>query len=759
VQRLFHHSIAHPWVSIGVGVALALALGTGILKLRIDNSTSGMFPTNDPEVDYWHNVQANFTPDPDLVAIVRSGELFEPETLREVRQLAARFAEVSGVREARSLFSIEAMRSETLAYRGQTFNRLVPAPLLDPNTAVDPTALRDSIRSDPLLRGIFINEAGTAMAIHLFLNQPGENDGAFDERTVAALEEVIESFGGGPASDAYLFGRTFVKAAVTEAIWRNLIVLVPIAIGVVALLILVFFRAPMVVPIPLITGGLSVLATLGLMGTLGIALNPISSTVVVLMLVIGCSEDIHLISEYALGIRNGLSQLEAVRAIGPSVGLAALLATLTTSLGFLAIVPNPIPQLREFALVCAVGVPINFVLTILMVPSFLRLLPVPWSFHARSDARPPLTSQVTAFLLPLIHRRIPVFAAFLLLSILAALGISRLEINTDYLRFFPSESFVNSTAERFSRDLGGTSAFSVAIETGRDRGVYQLDSLRQLTEFSDQLKARFTHSLGVTDLIRKVLAERTESPDLPASQDELDAVTTLIPRFLLEPVVDHDGSRALIRVRSAHSGSEGLRADEETVRQLARDLLPPGFEVRTTGEILLLHRFADQVAGQLAQGLLLLLAAILVVFLITFRSFRFCSIGILSNIFPALVTLGFMGWTGIPLSLGTFCIAIIALGISTDDSIHFLVRYQHEIQSGCEPATALTNTFTKELRPIVLTTIALTAGFLVLGFSSLLLHREAAVVYAVAFLAALVADLLLLPSLLVSHKPTSSPGR
>jgi predicted RND superfamily exporter protein len=71
----------------------------------------------------------------------------------------------------------------------------------------------------------------------------------------------------------------------------------------------------------------------------------------------------------------------------------------------------------------------------------------------------------------------------------------------------------------------------------------------------------------------------------------------------------------------------------------------------------------------------------------------------------------------------------------------------------------LTNTLTKELRPIVLTTIALTAGFLVLGFSSLLLHREAAVVYAVAFLAALVADLLLLPSLLVSHKPTSSPGR
>ncbi len=755
MQRLFRKSIAHPWVSIGIGAALSVALGTGILELRIDNTTSGMFPANDPEVDYWHNVQTNFTPDPDLVAIVPSEELFDADTLREVRQLANRLAEVFGIREERSLFSIEAMRSETLTYRGQTVRRLVPAPLLDPNTARDPSSLRDSIRSEPLLRGNFINESGSAMAIHLFLDQPDKSDGGFEERTVGAVEGVIESFGGGPASDAYLFGRTFVKAAVTESIWRNLIVLAPIAIAVVALLILVFFRAPMVVPIPLITGGLSVLATLGLMGFLGIAINPISSTVVVLLLVIGCSEDIHLISEYAQGIRNGLSRLDAVRAIGPSVGLAALLATLTTSLGFLAIVPNPIPQLREFALVCAVAVPINFVITILVVPALLRLLPVPRSFRPGSGWIPALTSQVTAFLLRLIHRRVPVIAAFLLASILSAVGISRLEVNTDYLRFFPSDSFVNSTADRFARDFGGTSAFSVAVETGQARGVYQLDSLRQLNEFSDQLKEYFTHSLGVTDLIRKVLAERTESPDLPASQEELDAVTTLIPRFLLEPFVDHDGSRALIRLRSDNSGSEGLRADREIVTRLASEVLPPEFTVRTTGEILLLHRFADQVTGQLAQGLLLLLAAILVVFFVTFKSVRFCVIGILSNVFPALVTLGFMGWAGIPLSIGTFSIAIIALGISTDDSIHFLVRYRHEIQSGCEPATALTNTFVKELRPIVLTTIALTAGFLVLGFSSLLLHQEAAVVYAVAFLAALLADLLLLPSLLVRHKPIS----
>jgi hypothetical protein len=131
------------------------------------------------------------------------------------------------------------------------------------------------------------------------------------------------------------------------------------------------------------------------------------------------------------------------------------------------------------------------------------------------------------------------------------------------------------------------------------------------------------------------------------------------------------------------------------------------------------------------------------------------AIGVMTNLFPSLVTLGFMGWTGISLGVGTFAIAIVALGISADDTLHFMVRYRAERQRGGSLDGVVARAFSKELRPVLVTTSAVTAGFLVLGLSSLLLHREAAVLYAVAFIAALVADLLLLPCLLAGGRRQS----
>jgi predicted RND superfamily exporter protein len=191
-----------------------------------------------------------------------------------------------------------------------------------------------------------------------------------------------------------------------------------------------------------------------------------------------------------------------------------------------------------------------------------------------------------------------------------------------------------------------------------------------------------------------------------------------------------------------------MSEDANEVRRMAKAILPPEYEVRVTGEMLVLHQFADQVTHQLVQGLLLLSTSLAVIFLVVFRSLRLMVVGILANAFPLVVTLGCMGWADIPLSLGTFSVAIVALGMSVDDTIHFMVRFSDEKRRGRVTRDAVSNAFCKEIRPVLATTVAVSVGSLVMCLSSLFINQEGAILYAVAFMSALVADIFLLPCLL-----------
>ncbi len=742
---IFHHLIVRPRTCLAIGALLTLALGLGVVRLQIDNSTSGLFLDDDPDVGYWGDVRANFGPDPDLFVIVRSGDLFGGGALGAARELAAAVAAVPGVRRAVSLFNVRTMREETFEVGGRSYQRVAPGTVLArlPATVAESKRVRMEILGDSVLRDTLVNGAGNAMVVGLEIDvSPG--GGSTEEAVVAAvvattkaLTTTLEAAG----LEVEVYGRAFVKAAITESIWENLALLGPVALVVVLGIILAAFRSVVAMALPLLTGVTSVLATLGLMGYLGIAMTPISSTVVVLVLVIGCVEDIHLVAGYARGIRAGRERIEAVRALGETTIPASVLAVLTTVLGFLAIVPSPVPQLREFAVACAAGVLINFVLTLLFVPALLGLLPIPRAFRRTSS----VGGRVTEGCGRILRARGWVLGGFAVSAAVAGLGVARLETDTDYLRFFPADSPVNEIAERVSNDFGGSAVFSVAVETERADGIYEWETFRALNAFSGRLEERFGHALSVGDLLREL------PRDPPTSQADLDELIALLPRSLLSPFVDHDGSRALIRVRSSSSGSKGMRLDAEAVKALADEVLPAGIEVRISGELPLLHRFADEVVGGLVQGLALLLAAVGLVFGLAFRSWRCGAIGVVVNFFPSVVTLGLMGWMGIPLGVGTFAIAIVALGISADDTLHFLVRQRAERRRGGPPNGAVAVAFATELQPVLVTTVAVTVGFLVLGLSSLALHREAAVLYAVAFGSALVADLLLLPCLLAGR--------
>ncbi len=165
-----------------------------------------------------------------------------------------------------------------------------------------------------------------------------------------------------------------MRSDLTAKIRADQQVFLPLSVLVLLLTLALSLRRATAALMPLVTAGVSVLWTLGFMGWLGIPVNIMTSIVPALVIIIGSTEDIHLLAEYAAGVRDGLGRRAAIGRMADNMGVAVLLTFVTTYLGFLSIALNDIQLLYQFGLVASSGLFFNFVITVVLVPVMLRFI-------------------------------------------------------------------------------------------------------------------------------------------------------------------------------------------------------------------------------------------------------------------------------------------------------------------------------------------------------------------------------------------------
>ncbi len=468
-------------------------------------------------------------------------------------------------------------------------------------------------------------------------------------------------------------------------ILRDLLLLGPVALLVIGAIIFLFFRSRAAVFLPLLTGSLSVVATLGFMGWVGFEFSIFLSTIVVLLLVVGCTEDLHILSDHLDNVRDGMENLTAIREVGRSLGRALILTMSTTTLGFLSIVFTDFAGLQQFAISCAFGMTVNFLITILVVPACLALVPPRVPPDARGEGNGFL-ARVEALLQSTLrqHRR-PALALLALMLAGAGFGVSRLEVNTDYLRFFYEDSGIVRSYRRFLDAFGGANYLTVTAESGKLNGFEDPDRLRELREFHRALGRECGHPIGYLDLLGEFLRV---SPPESAGPDGLPTAAALrdfrkiVPREVLKPFLDYDGSRTAIRLRIHAPTSADVVRLERRILALAGTTFGPEVEVRVAGDVLIIGRLCELITGRLLVNLVILTLTVALLIAISVRSLLIGGLAILPNLFPVIITLGAMGWLDIPMSVGTFPVTLVAFGVTVDDTIHLLARHHLERKRG-----------------------------------------------------------------------------
>jgi predicted RND superfamily exporter protein len=224
----------------------------------------------------------------------------------------------------------------------------------------------------------------------------------------------------------------------------------------------------------------------------------------------------------------------------------------------------------------------------------------------------------------------------------------------------------------------------------------------------------------------------------------------MIPKTELQrfTTVNHGRSNVIIRTGEVGS-SDILRLTAGIEDQLAQIDFPEGITARVTGNAVLLARSADGIATGQPISVAVAALSIFVLVSIGLRSIGLGAVAMVPNLVPVLVYFGILGLGAAPLSLPTSLIGCMALGIAIDDTVHYIVRYRAERHRGADPQAAARLTTRFVGRPIAITTVVLSMGFLMVTFSDFATLQEFGLLSALTMAICLVTDLILLPAILV----------
>ncbi|MGJ8638641.1 MAG: MMPL family transporter [Opitutaceae bacterium] len=735
----------HPFLSAALTLILVLGMAPGMMKLKIDASSDGLLTRGDPDVAFYHETKELFGDDVNLSIIVSAKDVFQKSILETVERLSLEGEVLDGVSRVVSLSTVSNLKGRDGVLNTDPLLSYIPD---DPDELA--TVREDALTNDNLV-GEVINAEGTTTAIHYSIESRPDDVG-FDDRLVKAVDNLIQQelarYSG--EVDIYQIGAPYLKTQIVEYIKRDWRVLGPASTLVILLSLLFFFRSLVAIIVPCVTGIISVLVTFGFMGYCGFTINPVTIIIPTLLLVVGCTEDIHLIAEYAWGLGNKEKKYEAIRNMAVKSGTAIFLTSLTTFVGFITIAPNSIPMLSEFGISASFGMVLNFVITILVVPTIFTWFPAPKAFKkVEKESMVGVRKLIMSAVLK--HKKLSVAATFILCAV-SVFGCFKIVIDTNYVSFFKEDSEIRQLFRKASRDLVGGNNFFVVIDSGYENGVKDPRTLQQIEKLTDYIASKYDKAIGYASFVRKLRMELNDGDlnfrSIPDSGEEISQYTLMLNPDDLTRFVDFDMQKACVLVRCRVAGSGPTNAMVADIEDWVKRNMSPKLDVKLTGEPLLVAKASDVISRELIKNLVYVFAAIFVIISILFVSLKAGLLAMVPNVFPVLVNFGFMGIFSIPLSTATFPVAIVALGIAVDDTIHLMVRYSKELKTTSDNLEAIETTIRKELRPVFTTSVALILGFCVLLLAEFGSAQQFGLLAAVAILSAFVSDLLVTPILL-----------
>ncbi len=582
----------------------------------------------------------------------------------------------------------------------------------------------------------------------------------------------------------YLGGIPMITTDMIQFIRHDLSVF---GVGVLAFLLVIlslFFKQGRWVLLPLTCCAATAIFMFGFLGLAEWRITVISSNFMSILLIITLSLSVHLIVRFRdLQIEfPHKSHQEIVRDTVDSMIKPCFFTVATTIVAFASLIVSEIRPVIDFGWVMIVGLLAAFVISFLLFPTMLSLMNA-----AKAPPTHDFTRRVTLAIAAFVnHSPRLIVALCLIITLVVGFGISRLKVENRFIDNFRSSTEIYQGMTVIDQQLGGTTPLEIIIDADSeflqaddtleeedsefddffledDEGIsetsYWLNPTRMETIQKIQTYLENNPVVGKVLSIGTVvrIAERLNGDELDGF--ELAIIHKRIPADiaddLIKPYLSADTNQVRFNARVIESDRSLNRKQllNDINEYLVNDLGLEQAQVHLTGMLVLYNNMIQSLFRSQILTLAAVLLAIFLTFIVLFRNVTLALLGIVPNIFSALMILGIMGWLRIPLDMMTITIASITIGIAVDDTIHYIHRLKHEYKSNTDYASTISRCHSSIGKAMYYTSVAIIFGFAILSLSNFIPTINFGLMTGIAMFVALIGDLFLLPAMVLIIRP------
>ncbi|MBN2125082.1 MAG: MMPL family transporter, partial [Deltaproteobacteria bacterium] len=294
LTRILMLGVNHRLAAFLILVAVTFAAGMGLPRLQLDTGFEGLIPETDPDLAVYRQISREFGPDERTTVYVRDAQLWSPAKLAALEELHLALAGLGFVERVEDLFTVRTIRGDG----GRIASRLVLPQVPEDQAGID--RARKEALSNPLLVGRFLSRDGNVTALRISVREE-RKDPTFDNRVDEALERVLGHVRA-RFQEVFQVGPQRINRELRDVLLKDLRVLGPLSALVLAVAVLFILRSFFAALAPLVTAGLSLVWTFGMMGWTGIPVNLLCAMLPSVVIVVGSTENVYMIASYFGGV-------------------------------------------------------------------------------------------------------------------------------------------------------------------------------------------------------------------------------------------------------------------------------------------------------------------------------------------------------------------------------------------------------------------------------------------------------------------------
>ena len=747
-----------------IGLA-TLCMGYFAVQTTISNEMMQMLPKSDPTFQDYQRFKERFGMDGAIIFIAfQDDSLFTVNHFNDFYDLSNDIASLQGIAgclSASKMFSI---------YRDDSIKQFKIRPIfrhhVSSQTELD--SLRQEFDNNPMYDGLLYNKASNVYLIMATLKNQVVNN---SERIalVDLIQKKVLEFGQKNKVEVHFSGMPYIRTETTKMVKHEMFFFLFLAFVVAIILLYVFFRSFSATFYSIFIVAIITVWAYGIVGLLGFKMTVLTAIVPTVIVIMGMENCIFLLNKYHYEYKSHRNKIRALSRVIQHIGNANFLTNITTAVGFASFTITRNAQLVEFGLVASLGIMANYILTLVLLPTIYSYLKPLSDRHVKHLSGRFINGVLSKIVHTVENRRTWVYAAMLLFLIVSGVGISRLQTTGNIVDEVPHDHRVYQDLLFMEKHFNGVMPMEIVIDTKNKKGVLNRKTLQKVDSLQMEMEnyPEFSKSLSLANAV-KYLKQTYYGGDpdfyeMPTNS-ELSFIIKYLPDFkskkenagykMLSSFVDSTFQVMRISVQVENIGTKKIDSIRSELKKTCDHLFPPEkYDLSITGSLVVFLEGTTYLTENLFYSVLLAAVVIACLMALLFNSIRMIIISMIPNIVPLVVTAGLMGYYGIPIKPSTILIFGASLGISVNDSIHYLSRYRLQLHAtGKIIPVSVIKALKESGHSMIYSVTILFFGFGVFTFSSFGGIQVLGILIPVTLGMALFCNLFFLPSLLLSGK-------